>query len=121
MKHLFLLLPLTLLSVPVHAQPVTCTQYTQVYVPGVYDSYGNYIPGGVRTQCTAYQSYYPYQAYQPYQPYGRRTNPNCNPTRTLLGAVLGGSIGRAAAMNYPKNYGWATALGASVGGLTFAC
>jgi len=122
MKHLFLLLPLTLLSVPVHAQPVTCTQYTQVYVPGVYDSYGNYIPGGVRTQCTAYQPYYPYQAYQPYQQYyGRRTNPNCNPTRTLLGAVLGGSIGRAAAMNYPKNYGWATALGASVGGLTFAC
>jgi enterochelin esterase-like enzyme len=53
--------------------------------------------------------------------YNRRSNPNCNPTRTVLGSVMGGAIGRAAASNYPKNYGWATALGASIGGLAFAC
>lgn len=135
MKKLLLLLPLTLLSVPapIQAQQVNtygvCTQYQEVYVPGGYDRYGNYYQGGVQTQsynvpCNQVaggswnqnQGYYGNSGY-----YGRRTNPNCNPTRTLFGAVLGGAVGRAAAMNYPKNYGWATALGASLGGLTFAC
>lgn len=128
MKQLLLLLPLTLFSIPVQAQQVNtygvCTQYREVYQPGRYDSYGNYIQGGVYTQsynvpCSSgySQSYYG----RGYYGYGRATNPNCNPTRTLLGATFGGAIGRAAASNYPKNYGWATALGASIGGLTFAC
>lgn len=127
MKKLLLILPLTLLQVPVQAQQVNnyavCTQNQEVYQPGGYDQYGNYVPGGVSVQTynvpcngTVNQYYGNSGGY-----YGRRTNPNCNPTRTVLGTVLGGAIGRAAAMNYPKNYGWATALGASIGGLTFAC
>jgi hypothetical protein len=130
MKQLFLLLPLTLASLPVEAQQVNnyavCTQNQEVYQPGGYDQYGNYVPGGVSIQtfnvpCNQVNQgtvnrYYGNSGY-----YGRATNPNCNPTRTLLGATMGGAIGRAAAMNYPKNYGWATALGAALGGLTFAC
>ena len=55
--------------------------------------------------------------------YGRASNPNCNPTRTLLGATLGGAIGRSmtSTRNNRNNRGWATALGASVGGLAFSC
>ena len=126
MKHLFLLLPLTLISVPVKAQQVNnfavCTQNQEVYRPGGYDQYGNYVPGGVSVQTYNVPCNRVNQTYvQPNQYYGKATNPNCNPTRTVLGAVLGGAVGRAAAMNYPNNYGWATALGASIGGLAFAC
>jgi hypothetical protein len=135
MKHFLLILPLTLLSVPAQAQQVNqfgvCTQYQEVYVPGGYDQYGNYYPGGVRTQsynvpCNQIsggnwnpnQGYYGGSGY-----YGRATNPNCNPVRTLLGATLGGAIGRSmtSTPNNRNNRGWATALGASIGGLTFAC
>lgn len=106
-----------------------CTQYREVYQPGYYDSYGNYVQGGVSTQsynvpCNQLSgTSYPQNQYYGYNNgyVGRPSNPNCNPTRTLLGATLGGAIGRAAAMNYPKNYGWATALGVSIGGLAFAC
>jgi hypothetical protein len=128
MKKLLLLLPLTLFTVPVQAQQVNnfavCTQNQEVYQPGGYDRYGNYYPGGVSVQtynvpCNGAASNQYYGNGGGY--YGRATNPNCNPTRTILGSVLGGAIGRAASMNYPKNYGWATALGASIGGLTFAC
>ncbi len=130
MKQLLLLLPLTFASVPVQAQQVNnygvCTQYQEVYVPGGYDQYGNYYQGGVQTQsynvpCNQVSggSWNSNQGSSGY--YGRPSNPNCNPTRTILGAVFGGAVGRAAAMNYPKNYGWATALGASLGGLAFAC
>jgi hypothetical protein len=135
MKHFLLLLPLTLASVPVQAQQVNnfgvCTQYQEVYVPGGYDQYGNYYPGGVQTQsynvpCNQVsggnwnpnQGYYGGNGY-----YGRATNPNCNPVRTLLGATLGGAIGRSmtSTPNNANNRGWATALGASLGGLAFAC
>lgn len=132
MKQLLLLIPLTLATMPVQAQQVNqygvCTQYQEVYTPGGYDANGNYIQGGVRTQaynvpCNQINAgwrpanqYYNNNGY-----YGRRTNPNCNPTRTLLGGVFGGAIGRAATTNYPQNQGWATALGASLGGLAFAC
>ena len=54
MKKLLLLLPLVFLPAPVMAQQVNqfgvCTQYQEVYVPGGYDQYGNYYPGGVQTQ-----------------------------------------------------------------------
>jgi hypothetical protein len=129
MKHFLLLLPLTLASVPVQAQQVNnfgvCTQYQEIYVPGGYDQYGNYYPGGVQTQsynvpCNQVSggSWNQNQGY-----YGRATNPNCNPTRTLLGATLGGAIGRSmtSTPNNRRNRGWATALGASLGGLAFAC
>jgi hypothetical protein len=133
MKQFLLLLPLTLFSVPVQAQQVNqfavCTQNQEVYQPGGYDAYGNYIPGGVSVQTynvpcnNVNQGWRPTNQYYGYGGgyYGRATNPNCNPTRTLLGTVLGGAIGRAAASAYPQNYGWATAAGAAIGGLTFAC
>ena len=126
MKHLFLILPLTIASLPVQAQQVNnfavCTQNQEVYQPGGYDQYGNYVPGGVSIQTYNVPCNSTNQGYAPSnQYYGRITNPNCNPSRTLLGSVFGGAVGRAAAMNYPKNYGWATALGAAIGGLTFAC
>jgi len=54
MKKLLLLLPLVFLPTPVMAQQVNqygvCTQYQEVYVPGGYDQYRNYYPGGVQTQ-----------------------------------------------------------------------
>jgi len=140
MKQLLLLLPLTLFSVPVQAQQVNyfgvCTQNQEVYQPGGYDRYGNYYPGGVSVQsynvpCNqinggvyynrGYNGYYGYNGYRGY--YGRASNPNCNPTRTILGAVIGGAIGRSmtSTNNNRNNRGWATALGAGLGGLTFAC
>jgi len=126
MKHIFLILPLTIASLPVQAQQVNnfavCTQNQEVYQPGGYDQYGNYVPGGVSIQTYNVPCNNINRGYSPSnQYYGRITNPNCNPSRTLLGSVFGGAVGRAAAMNYPKNYGWATALGAAIGGLTFAC
>lgn len=138
MKQLLLLLPLTLFSVPVQAQQVNqfgvCTQYQEVYQPGGYDQYGNYYSGGVSVQsfnvpCNQINSgaYYNrgYNGYYGYNNgyYGRRSNPNCNPTRTLLGAVIGGAIGRSmtSTNNNRNNRGWATALGAGLGGLSFAC
>ena len=143
---LTLLLPLVFTPVSTQAQQVNqfgvCVQYQEVYTPGGYDQYGNYFPGGVNTQsynvpCNQVNSgwrpsnqYYNgggygrgYNRYNNGGYYGRRTNPNCNPTRTILGSVLGGAIGRSltSTRNNRNNRGWATALGASIGGLTFAC
>ena len=141
MRHL-ILLSLLFLPTPVVAQQVNqfgvCIQYQEVYTPGGYDQYGNYFPGGVSTQsynvpCNQVNSgwrpsnqYYNGGGYNRYNNggyYGRRTNPNCNPARTLLGAVIGGAIGRSmtSTNNNRNNRGWATALGAGLGGITFAC
>ena len=141
MRHL-ILLSLLFLPAPVVAQQVNvygenyCYVNTEQYVPGYYDAYGRYMGGYVnrtrnRVPCGENVSVNP----QPYYNnggggyygsrgyYGRATNPNCNPTRTLLGATLGGAIGRSmtSTRNNRNNRGWATALGASVGGLAFAC
>jgi hypothetical protein len=133
MKQLILLLPLVFLPTPVIAQQVNqygvCTQYQEVYVPGGYDQYGNYYQGGVQTQsynvpCNQVSGGNWNQSNQYNNGYyGRATNPNCNPARTLLGSVLGGAIGRSmtSTSNNRNNRGWATALGASLGGLAFAC
>jgi hypothetical protein len=135
MKHL-ILLSLLFLPAPVVAQQVNqfgvCTQYQEVYTPGGYDQYGNYFPGGVSTQAYNVPCNQVNSGWRPTNQYynnygngyvGRATNPNCNPTRTLLGAVLGGAIGRSmtSTSNNRNNRGWATALGASLGGLAFAC
>ena len=149
MRHL-ILLSLLFLPAPVVAQQVNqfgvCVQYQEVYTPGGYDQYGNYFQGGVNTQsynvpCNQVNSgwrpsnqYYNgdgqygnnnggYYGNNNSGYYGRRTNPNCNPTRTILGAVVGGAIGRSltGTNNNRNNRGWATALGAGLGGLTFAC
>ena len=124
------LIPLVFFSTGVYAQQINqfgvCTQYQEVYTPGGYDRYGNYYSGGVSVQsfnvpCNGLGGgggggYYG-------QSYVRITNPNCNPVRTILGTVLGGAIGRSmtSTNNNRNNRGWATALGASIGGLSFAC
>jgi hypothetical protein len=141
MRHL-ILLSLLFLPAPVVAQQVNqfgvCVQYQEVYTPGGYDQYGNYFPGGVNTQSYNVPCNQVNSGWRPSNQYyngggqygnnnsgyyGRRTNPNCNPTRTILGAVVGGAIGRSltGTNNNRNNRGWATALGAGLGGLTFAC
>ena len=137
MKHLFtlsLILPFVFVA-PTQAQQVNvyaesyCYTNIEQYVPGYYDAYGNYVSGYVnstRNRVPCGNNVVVNQ--QPYYNngggyYGRRTNPNCNPSRTILGAVLGGAIGRSmtSTRNNRNNRGWATALGASIGGLTFSC
>lgn len=124
------LIPLVFFSTRVYAQQINqfgvCTQYQEVYTPGGYDRYGNYYSGGVSVRsfnvpCNGLVGggggYYG-RSY-----YGRITNPNCNPIRTVLGSVLGGAVGLSmtSTNNNRNNRGWATALGASIGGLSFAC
>ena len=127
------LLPLSLLSLVffstgAYAQQINqfgvCTQYQEVYTPGGYDRYGNYYSGGVSVRsfnvpCNGLGGGGGYYG----QSYGRITNPNCNPIRTVLGSVLGGAVGLSmtSTNNNRNNRGWATALGASIGGLSFAC
>jgi hypothetical protein len=125
MKHLLalsLLLPFAFFT-SAQAQQVNvyvesyCYVNTEQYIPGYYDRYGNYVSGYVnRTRNRVPCNNNPYG-------YGRATNPNCNPTRTILGATLGGSIGRSmtSTRNNRRNRDWATALGASLGGLAFSC
>ena len=137
MKHLLtlsLILPFVFVA-PTQAQQVNvyaesyCYTNIEQYVPGYYDAYGNYVGGYVnstrnRVPCgnNAVVNQQPYYNYGNGY-YGRRTNPNCNPSRTILGAVLGGAIGRSmtSTRNNRNNRGWATALGASIGGLAFSC
>jgi hypothetical protein len=137
MKHLLtlsLILPFVFVA-PTQAQQVNvygesyCYTNIEQYVPGYYDAHGNYVGGYVnntRNRVPCNNNVVINQ--QPYYNngggyYGRRTNPNCNPSRTILGAVLGGAIGRSmtSTSNNRNNRGWATALGASIGGLTFSC
>jgi len=142
MKHLLLLLPLTLASIPAQAQQINsfgvCTQYQEVYVPGGYDQYGNYYQGRVQTQSYNVPCN---------QVGGGNWNPNsgyyqrrCNP---VAGAVLGAGLaevlsgGRgyrynsnstysrgSGSYNYSyRNYrsnGW-TLFGAGLGALMFSC
>jgi hypothetical protein len=133
-KHLkpmkkLLLLPLvaSLFSVPVQAQQVNdyqiCTKYREVYNPGYYDRYGNYVQGNVSTQ--SYQvpcgngpiNYQPRgNGYVGNNYYGRGY---CNPTQSALGALLGGGVG--AALSRGDGRWWAVPVGAAVGGAMFGC
>jgi len=133
-KHLrpmkkLLLLPLvaSLFSVPVQAQQINdyqiCTKYREVYNPGYYDRYGNYVQGNVSTQ--SYQvpcgngpiNYQPRgNGYYGNNYYGRGY---CNPTQSALGALLGGGVG--AALSRGDGRYWAVPVGAAVGGAVFGC
>ncbi len=113
---------------PVMAQQVNnfavCTQNQEVYQPGGYDQYGNYVPGGVSVQSynvpcnNVNQGYRPANQYygNGYGGYGRRY---CNPTRSLLGALLGGGV--AASMSRGNGYYWSVPVGAAIGGAMFGC
>lgn len=133
-----LLLPVivSLVSVPVQAQQVneylTCKKYRETYTPGFYDNYGRYIQGSVVTQeyrancetgqATGPASPAPYQQtqyQQPYRPYYNNSGVYCNPTRSALGALLGGGV--AASMSRGNGYYWSVPVGAAIGGALFGC
>ena len=128
MKRLILLpLMASLFSVPVNAQQVnefqTCTRHREVYTPGNYDYNGNYVPGRLTTKsykvpCSGDTvQYIPNTRPQP-QPTARR-RPQCDPTHTTLGALLGGGVG--AALSRQDGRYWAIPVGAAVGGGLFGC
>lgn len=124
-KYLFaaaLLLPVPALSQQVNEYDV-CTRYREVYVPGYYDRYGNYIQGRVTTEsykvnCGVSRDY---RNYREYREYNRHVDnrKRCDPTRTVLGATLGGGI--AAGISKKDAYPWAIPLGAFIGGAGFGC
>jgi hypothetical protein len=131
MKKLLLLIPLALLSVPAptRAQQVNVYQSCvgEVYFPGYYDQYGNFVQGGVgttRVPCGG----------------GGYASRSCNPT---AGAALGAGLAEAlsggngyrynsdysrdrssGSYNYSyRNYksnGWSL-FGAGAGALLFGC
>jgi hypothetical protein len=125
MKQLLFLLPLALLSAPVQAQQVNqyavCTQNQEVYRPGGYDRYGNYVPGGVSVQSFNVPCNNVNQGYRPAnQYYGNGYGGRyCNPTRSALGALLGGGV--AASMSRGNGYYWSVPVGAAIGGAMFGC
>jgi hypothetical protein len=113
MKQLILLLSLTFISAPAQSQHVTefdeCTRSREVYVPGYYDRYGNYQQGYVNVERYNVSC-------------GRRTSSSrsyCDPTRTILGGILGGGI--AASMSRGDGYRWSVPVGAFIGGASFGC
>ena len=122
----YLLPALLLLPTPVFAQQVNnyavCTQNQEVYQPGGYDRYGNYVPGGVTVQTynvpcnNVNQGYRPANQYYNNGGYGGRY---CNPTRSVLGALLGGGV--AASMSRGNGYYWSVPVGAAIGGAMFGC
>lgn len=122
MKQLLLLLPLTLISVPAQAQQVNqfavCTQNREVYRPGGYDRYGNYVPGGVTVQTYNVPCN---NVNQPTNQYygGGGYRGGCRPTPTILGALLGGGV--AASMSRGNGYAWSVPVGAAIGGAIFGC
>lgn len=128
----------SLFSTSVQAQQVneylTCKKYRETYTPGFYDNYGRYVQGSVVTQeyrancqtgaATGPANPAPYQQTQYQQPYvAPRTYYNggvyCNPTRSALGALLGGGV--AASMSRGNGYYWSVPVGAAIGGALFGC
>jgi hypothetical protein len=133
MKKLLLLIPLTFLSVPVqpvHSQQVNVYQSCvgEVYFPGYYDQYGNFVQGGVgttRVPCGG-------------GGYSRGCNPEAGALLGLgiAGAIAGGEkysynntytttrtrdgYSSSSSSNYRNNNYWKS-LGAGAGALVFGC
>jgi hypothetical protein len=117
-----ILVSLLLLPIPSFAQQVNeydvCTRHREVYVPGYYDAYGNYVSGRVNVESYKVScggEYAPRRTYNQYYP--RRIY--CDPTKTALGATLGGGI--AASMSRGNGYRWSVPLGAFLGGVAVGC
>lgn len=126
----------SLFYMPVKSQQVTeyqiCTRVREVYIPGFYDSNGNFISGRVRSDtyrvpCNATS---PVAVQQPVVVQPQYVAPvsvspryygevYCNPTRSTLGALLGGGI--AASMSRGNGYYWSVPVGAAIGGALFGC
>ena len=108
----FLMFPTPLLAQQVNTYAV-CTQNREIYQPGGYDQYGNYVPGGVRVQsynvpCNSGNQYY-----------SNNNGSGCRPGPTILGALLGGGV--AASMSRGDGYAWSVPVGAAIGGALFGC
>lgn len=90
-----------------------CYENIEEYVPGYYNSYGQYVGGYVKTERRRISC--GYTSYQPnYSPqYREPVYPRCNAARTTLGGLLGGGI--AAAVSKKNAYGWSIPLGAVLG------
>ena len=130
MKKLLLLIPLTFLSVPVQAQQVTVYQSCvgEVYFPGYYAQYGNFVQGGVGTTRV------------PCGGGGGYAARNCNPEAgALLGAGLAEALSGGNGYRYNSDYtrnrssgsynysyrnyksnGWSL-FGAGLGALMYSC
>ena len=116
-----------LFPLPSFAQQVNeydvCTRYRETYVPGYYDGHGNYVAGRVRTESYRVPCDYTSNQYDQYnqpvkrEPVVRRRQ--CDPTKTALGAILGGGV--AASMSRGDGYKWSVPLGAFIGGVGFGC
>jgi len=131
MKKLLLISTLLFCPVPAVAQQVTdydvCTRNREVYVPGYYDRYGQYIQGYVRTETysvpcgpVGYQRPYRSAPNVAHPPAGHASRTGvCDPSRTLLGMVAGGGTG--AVLSRGEGRWWAVPLGAVVGGTIFGC
>lgn len=118
MKSQAILLSVLLLTpVSVNAQVqsqseyTVCTSYRESYVPGYYDSYGNYVQGSINTQ-------------QYNVPCGRSSNRTaqnrrvCDPNASVTGGIFGALIAKS--ISKPDAYGWSVPLGAVVGS-SFGC
>lgn len=88
-----------------------CTSYRESYVPGHYDSYGNYVQGSINTQqfnvsCNRSSS---------------RVTQNkrvCDPNASVTGGIFGALIAKS--ISKPDAYGWSVPLGAVIGS-SFGC
>lgn len=117
----YLLPALLLLPTPVFAQQVNqfavCTQNQEVYTPGRYDKFGNFVPGAVTVQtynvpCNAVnQGYRPANQYYSNGYAGNggygyyRPRRVCNPTAgALLGAGIAGAIAGGSSRTWSGNW-----------------
>lgn len=107
MKHLLLTSLLAFLPLPVFGQ-----YYGEVNsCRRLYDSYGYYI----RTECNVPQQPYYYTP----RPYYNNSQVYCDPSRTIIGGLLGTAIGGAASRGNGRY--WAMPLGGAVGAATIGC
>jgi hypothetical protein len=120
-----ILIAALLLPVPAFAQQVNeydvCTRYREIYVPGYYDSYGNYISGRVESESYKVQCGdrgVVYRNVPDYEPRHRR-QVYCDPTRSVLGAAIGGGLG--AIFTNPNTRRYTIPIGAGLGGLSLGC
>lgn len=130
MKNILFAVPLVLsfTSAPVQAQQVNnynvCRQYREEYRPGGYDSYGNYVQGGVVTKTynvPCNNSYVYNNGYSNSNQNNGQYNSSlrCDPTRAILGGLLGGGV--AAGLSRGDGYAWSVPLGAALGGAVAGC
>jgi len=90
-----------------------CYENTEEYVPGYYNSHGQYVGGYVKSDRRKVPCGYSSYQSQPQYPQQQTQPRRCTAARTTLGGLLGG--GTAAALSKPDAYGWSIPLGAVLG------